>query len=32
VLVPLAQVAPQRVTPEQLSAVAMQPLVRWDGR
>jgi 2-amino-4-hydroxy-6-hydroxymethyldihydropteridine diphosphokinase len=32
VLVPLAQVAPQCVTPEQLSAVAMQPLVRWDGR
>ncbi len=32
VLVPLAQVAPQRVTPEQLSAVATQPLVRWDGR
>ena len=31
VLVPLAQVAPQRVTPEQLAAVATQPLVRWDG-
>ena len=32
VLVPLAQVAPQRVTSEQHAAVATQTLVRWDGR
>ncbi len=31
VLVPLAQVAPQRVTPAQLAAVADQPLVRWQA-
>ncbi len=31
VLVPLAQVAPQRVTPAQLAAVANQPLARWPG-
>lgn len=32
VLVPLAQVAPQRVTLEQQAAVATQPLVRWNER
>ncbi len=32
VLVPLAQVAPQRVMSDQLAAVATQSLVRWDGR
>lgn len=31
VLVPLAQVAPQRVTPQQLAAVAGQPLTRLSG-